>query len=104
MMGDGEVVRMVGTCQDITERKRYEEALQASLEEVRASRLRIVEAADEERRRVERDLHDGAQQRLVTLTMALRVAKARLGRGADPDALRILDEIGAELQLALAEL
>ena len=52
-MSDGDVVRMVGTCQDITERKRYEQALQDSLAEVRASRARIVEAADLERRRVE---------------------------------------------------
>jgi PAS domain S-box-containing protein len=103
-MSDGEVVRMVGTCQDITERKQYEQALSDSLAEARASRARIVEAADAERRRVERDLHDGAQQRLVTLTMAVRVAKARLGAGAHPTALAVLDEVGSELQLALAEL
>ena len=103
-MSEGEVVRMVGTCQDITERKGYEQALRDSLTEVRASRARIVEAADAERRRVERDLHDGAQQRLVTLTMALRIAKARLGSDADPEALAALDEVGSELQLALADL
>jgi PAS domain S-box-containing protein len=101
---DGEVIRMVGTCQDITERKRYEQALQDSLAEVRASRARIVEAADEERRRVERDLHDGAQQRLVTLAMSLRIARARLGPTADPEALAALEDVRAELQLALAEL
>ncbi len=104
MVSDGEVVRMVGTCQDITERKRYEQALQDGLAEVRASRQRIVAAADAERRRVERDLHDGAQQRLVTLAMALRIATARLGSEADPEALALLDEAGSELQLALAEL
>jgi PAS domain S-box-containing protein len=103
-MAGGEVVRMVGTCQDITERKRYEQALQDSLAEVRASRARIVEAADLERKRVERDLHDGAQQRLVTLAMSLRVARARLGADADPEALAVLDELRAELQGALAEL
>jgi signal transduction histidine kinase len=95
---------MVGTCQDITERKRYEQALQDSLAEVRASRSRIVEAGDLERRRVERDLHDGAQQRLVTLAMSLRIARARLGADADPEALNMLDELRAELQLAIAEL
>jgi PAS domain S-box-containing protein len=104
MMSGGEVVGMVGTCQDITERKRYEQALHDSLVEVRASRVRIVEAADAERRRVERDLHDGAQQRLVTLAMSLRIARARLGSDADPGALAMLEEISAELQLALAEL
>ncbi len=103
-MSEGEVVRMVGTCQDMTERKQYEQALRDSLAEVRASRVRIVEAADAERRRVERDLHDGAQQRLVTLTMALRVAKARLGSDAGPGMLAVLDELGSELQLVLAEL
>jgi PAS domain S-box-containing protein len=103
-MSDGEVIRMVGTCQDISERKRYEQALQDSLAEVRASRARIVEAADEERRRVERDLHDGAQQRLVTLAMSLRIARARLGPAAHPEALATLEDARAELQLALAEL
>jgi PAS domain S-box-containing protein len=103
-MSDGEVIRMVGTCQDITERKRYEQALQDSLAEVRASRSRIVEAGDLERRRVERDLHDGAQQRLVTLAMSLRIARARLGADADPKALEMLEELRAELQLAIAEL
>lgn len=104
MMSGDEVIGMVGTCQDITERKRYEQALQESLVEVRASRVRIVEAADQERRRVERDLHDGAQQRLVTLALSLRIARARLGPDPDPEALAILDELGAELQRALTEL
>ena len=104
LVSGGEVVRMVGTCQDITERKRSEKALQDSLSEVRASRVRIVEAADAERRRVERDLHDGAQQRLVTLAVGLRIARARLGPDADPDALAVLDDLGSELQLAIAEL
>ena len=72
------------------------------LEEVRASRARIVEAGDAERRRIERDLHDGIQQRLVTLAMALRRAGARpeadsdaalaLGRGAD-EALVVVEEV-----------
>ena len=52
-----------------------EQEVRAQLEEVRASRVRIVEAAHAERRRVERDLHDGAQQRLVALAMRLQVAK-----------------------------
>jgi PAS domain S-box-containing protein len=100
----GRVVRMVGTCLDISERKRHEQSLKASLDEVRASRIRIVSAADEERRRVERDLHDGAQQRLVSLTMALRLARTRLGAGVDPAVTATLDEISQELQLALSEL
>jgi signal transduction histidine kinase len=48
--------------------------VQAQLEQVRASRARIVEAGDAERRRLERDLHDGTQQRLVTLSLALGLA------------------------------
>ncbi|HXD55534.1 MAG TPA: PAS domain-containing protein [Solirubrobacteraceae bacterium] len=104
VLSRGRVVRMVGTCMDITERKRHEESLQASLAEVRASRIRIVSAADEERRRVERDLHDGAQQRLVSLTMALRVARTQLDEQAHPAVLATLEEISEELQMALAEL
>ena len=46
--------------------------------ELRRSRARIVEATDEERRRLERDLHDGAQQRLVSLSLALRLLRTRL--------------------------
>ncbi len=103
VMNRGRVVRMVGTSHDITDRKRYEKSLQDSLAEVRASRIRIVSAADEERRRVERDLHDGAQQRLVTLTMGLRLARARLGSG-NPQVVEMLEQLSGELQLALAEL
>ena len=50
------------------------------MEELRVSRLRIVEAADDARRRIERDLHDGAQQQLVSLALDLRMLKARLRR------------------------
>ena len=82
VIADGEVIRMVGTCYDVTERKRYEQSLERSLAEVRASRIRIVEAADSARRRLERDLHDGAQQRLVTLSLGLRLLQrpTRSGR------------------------
>ena len=52
-------------------------------EELAASRARIIAAGDDARRRIERDLHDGAQQRLVTLTVALRRAEAKLPTGAD---------------------
>ena len=59
---------------EITERKRQEE-------ELRHSRARLVQAGDAERRRLERNLHDGAQQRLVSLSLALRLAQARLDDG-----------------------
>jgi PAS domain S-box-containing protein len=104
VISGGRVVRMVGTCLDITERKRHEQSLKDSLEEVRASRNRIVDTADEERRRVERDLHDGAQQRLVSLAMGLRLARTRLSEEGNAAARATLDEFSEELQLALAEL
>jgi len=81
---------------DITARKRDEE-------ELRRSRSRLVDAADAERRRLERNLHDGAQQRLVSLSLALRLAESKLR--IDPDAASaILGGAGEELALALQEL
>ncbi|HKB19428.1 MAG TPA: GAF domain-containing sensor histidine kinase [Gaiellaceae bacterium] len=68
-----------------------------------ASRARLVSAADEERRRIERNLHDGAQQRLVSVRVSLRLANARLA--ADPDAAEaLLDGANAELSVAIEEL
>jgi signal transduction histidine kinase len=82
---------------------RLEVELRTNLEELRASRERIVEAGYDERRRLERNLHDGAQQRLVSLALELRLARAKLG--SDPgEASEMLDSIGIELELALAEL
>jgi signal transduction histidine kinase len=72
-------------------------------EELLASRARIVEAGDAERRRLERNLHDGAQQRLVSLSLSLRLAQARLK--SDPHAAdEILTGASVELALALEEL
>ena len=72
-------------------------------EELAASRKRLVEAAQVERRRLERNLHDGAQQRLVGLSMTLRLAERRLER--DPEAARdALARANAELSEALEEL
>jgi signal transduction histidine kinase len=77
--------------------------LEATIAELRASRHRIVEAGYAERRKVERDLHDGAQQRLMALTMNLRLAREKLD--ADPAATaELLDEAMAELAAATAEL
>ena len=72
--------------------------------EVRRSRTRIVEAADAERRRVERNLHDGAQQRLVALSLALRRARAQLPADGSVTAGATLEEATAQLQAAMAEL
>jgi signal transduction histidine kinase len=76
----------------------------AQLQEVRASRARIVEAGDVERRRVERDLHDGAQQRLISLRLELRVARNALGDGGDPAVRRSLERAAEEALAALADL
>jgi len=79
-------------------RLRVEVRLQ--LAEVEASRVRIVEAGYEERRRLERDLHDGAQQRLVSLGVQVRRLQRTLPRGAavlSPALDRVVDEIGAAI-------
>ena len=78
--------------------------VEAQLDEVKASRTRIIAAGDAERKRVERDLHDGAQQRLVSLTLALRLARASLGDDLDPSAKLSLDQASAEAKAALSEL
>jgi signal transduction histidine kinase len=76
--------------------------LRESLKELRASRARIVEAGDAARRRLERDLHDGAQSRLVALALLLRAARRRAT--ADPELAELLDRAQDELQTSLAEL
>jgi signal transduction histidine kinase len=72
-------------------------------EQLTASRARIVQAGDAERRRLERNLHDGAQQRLVTLSLALRLALSKLHD--DPaEAQQLLEVSASELSLALEDL
>jgi len=80
------------------ENERLAAQVRAQLEEVRASRARIVEAADAERRKIERDLHDGAQQRLVAL--AMRLDQAREGSAG---ASALIDAATAELLTAIRE-
>ena len=79
-------------------------AAQARLAEVTASRRRVVEAADAERRRLERNLHDGAQQRLLSVALAVRLARGQLRKGSAADSDELLAEASAELELGLAEL
>jgi len=86
------------------ENERLQAEAQAQLEDLRASRARIVETGDAERRRLERDLHDGAQQRLVALSLSLRLAHSRLGSDPDPALLARIEEAEAELRGALADL
>jgi signal transduction histidine kinase len=85
------------------ENERLQAELRAQLAELRASRARIVSAGDEERRRLERDLHDGAQQRLLSLGLALQLARAKLGPDAN-GAADLLAEADSELRAALDEL
>jgi signal transduction histidine kinase len=77
--------------------------LTAQVTELEDARSRIIAAGDAERRRIERDLHDGAQQRLVALSLTLRMAEARAGKG-DPEAQELIRSAGEEANLALKEL
>ena len=87
------------------ENERLDTELQARLDEVRASRARLVAAAEDERRRVERDLHDGAQQRLVAVTIALQQARqTATTTDAAPKLVEALEKVAAELQGAIREL
>jgi signal transduction histidine kinase len=70
--------------------------------ELRAAGTRVLEATQSERRRLERDLHDGAQQRLVALSLELGMLQARLGE--DPDARRAIEQARRELNHSLEEL
>ena len=91
--GDDEFLMIV---REITERKRQQDELEAS-------RARIVAAADDARRKFERNLHDGAQQRLVSLSLALRLAENRL-RSDPAGAEQVLEGAREELAQALEEL
>ncbi len=78
--------------------------LRRQLDEVEVSRARIIAATDDERRRIARDLHDGAQQRLVSIGLALRHAQHALGSAVDPEVSRTLDGAVAEIAVAIDEL
>jgi signal transduction histidine kinase len=81
--------------------ERLHAELRARLEELRGSRQRVIEAGQEERRRLERDLHDGAQQRLIALSLEL----GRLGRAEDDPEVRVrLDQARREVAMSLQEL
>jgi signal transduction histidine kinase len=84
----------------VLENERLAAEVRSKLTEVRASRGRIVAAADAERRRIERNLHDGAQQRLVTLSVALGLEASR----ADGAAAGLLSRAQGEVEQAIGEL
>jgi signal transduction histidine kinase len=99
-----ELVQAIGSAAGLRmENERLDAELRARLDELHASRARIVEAGYRERRRVERDLHDGAQQRLMALALNLKLARSKLDE--DPaQAGDLLDEATADLEQATAEL
>jgi signal transduction histidine kinase len=86
------------------EHERLRAELGAQLQDLRASRARIIATGDAERRRLERDLHDGAQQRLVSLSLSLRLARSKLQPAADPGQRSRIDRAEDELGIALGEL
>jgi signal transduction histidine kinase len=104
LIDDPELVRAVGAAAALAlEHERLDAELRAKVDELRASRARIIEVTLAERRRLERDLHDGAQQRLVSVALGLRLAERRLRD--DPEGVReLLATAGDELDAALAEL
>ena len=105
--GEDEVLAII---RDVTDRKEAEKELRhlqaqlsRSLDDLRESRRRVAEASEAERRRLERNLHDGAQQRLVSVTHFLHLARAKVG--SDPAAAQeLLDRASAELRRAHEEL
>ena len=101
LLEEPELVESVrATAALVLENERLAAEIRAQLAEVQASRARIVTATDEERRRLERDLHDGAQQRLVGLSLKLALAQV----GAEPAAADALARAQDDLESALGEL
>ena len=98
------LVRAVGAAASLALlNERLEAELRAKVDELRRSRERMLRIGLEERRRLERDLHDGAQQRLVSMALNIRMARAKLNE--DPLAAeRLLASAGEELDSALEEL
>ncbi len=108
----GEVARQLGV---VLHNRALDAALQSTLDdlrrtndELRASRSRLVSAADAERRRIERDIHDGAQQHLAALAVNLGLARQLLGDGSDePDdlatAAALLEEMQADVRETIAQ-
>jgi signal transduction histidine kinase len=105
LLDDPELIQAAGEAARLAlENAQLQAEVRAQLAEVRASRARIVQAADAERRRVERDLHDGAQQRLVTLALAIGLVRERAALAGDPELVQLLAEAAGETRSALGEL
>ena len=101
---DPELLRAVSAAAGLAlENERLQAELRARMVELRASRARIVQAGDLERKRIERNLHDATQQRLTSVAVALGLARSKLG--PDPEAASaVLDQARDGLAVALSEL
>jgi len=98
-----ELVQAVAAAASLAlDNERLKADLRARVEELRASRVRIVNASNSARRRLERDLHDGAQQQLVALAVELRLLRGRVGE--NPEAIELIDRLDEKLAAALDDL
>jgi signal transduction histidine kinase len=105
LLEEPELVEAAGAAARLAlENARLHAQTRAQLLQVRESRRRIASAADDERRRIERNLHDGAQNRLLALALAFSAAQRRLGAEADPEVERLLAASVEELQSTVEEL
>jgi signal transduction histidine kinase len=105
LSGAQELEREIGAAARLAvDNERLRAEVLTQLEDLRASRARIVEAGDSARQRIERDLHDGAQQRLLTVSYELRLARAAADAGGDAELATILASGCTEVQAALVEL
>jgi signal transduction histidine kinase len=86
------------------ENERLQAEVRSQLVQLRSTTARLIEAGQDARQRIERDLHDGAQQRLLALSMTLGHARARAGGSADPQLRVFLDHAAVDLQQAITEL
>ena len=99
----GQLGRLYGALAKLLLGRNPDPELTAQVTELEGARSRIIAAADAERRRIERDLHDGAQQRLVALALTLRMAETRAEKG-DPETTNLIRNAGEEAGLALKDL
>jgi signal transduction histidine kinase len=103
LQDEDELVGAVSAAADMAlENGRLQAELHARLQELHSSRTRVIEAGQRERQRLERNLHDGAQQRLVAVSLELAVLRERLSE--DADASGRVDEMKREVALSLDEL
>ena len=105
LLDDPAVVEEVAAATRLAlDNERFHAEILARIEDLRASRTRIVAAGEAERRRLERDLHDGAQQRLLGLSLALGFTRAQVKEGADSTILTLIDDAEVRLRAAIDEL